>query len=41
MAKAKKHSKPAHNDANKTLPIEENNERLQGETQRSEGTKRK
>lgn len=41
MAKAQEHGKPTHNDANKTLPIEEHNERVQGETQRAKGNKRK
>ncbi len=37
----KEHKKPAHNDANKTLPLEEHEERVQGETQRSKNRKRK
>ncbi|MDQ0190312.1 hypothetical protein [Alicyclobacillus cycloheptanicus] len=31
--------KPVHNDANKTLPREEHEERIPGETQRVENTK--
>ncbi|GMA65248.1 hypothetical protein [Alicyclobacillus fastidiosus] len=32
---SKKHPEPTHNDANKTLPIEEHEERIQGETKRA------
>lgn len=32
---AKKHQKPTHNDANKTVPLEEHKERVQGETRRA------
>ncbi|EJY56085.1 hypothetical protein URH17368_1255 [Alicyclobacillus hesperidum URH17-3-68] len=36
-----KQPKPVHNDANKTLPIEEHVERVQGEKQRSQSGKGK
>jgi hypothetical protein len=36
---SKHEQKPVHNDANKTLPIEEHKERIQGETKRSKQDK--
>lgn len=37
---SKDEQKPLHNDANKTLPVEEHKERIQGETKRSQQAKK-
>ena len=37
---SKSEQKPVHNDANKTLPIKEPKERIQGETGRSQQAKK-
>ena len=41
MPNSKHESKPLHNDANKTLPTEEHEERIPGEKRRAKMDKKK